>query len=315
MSVRFHLISVTPLESPCPNFVCSPAMASTTSHNKKSSAVKRILSEARELASDRSQLYTAAPLEDDIFEWHFTLRGPQSTEFEGGLYHGRILLPSEYPMRPPNLILLTPNGRWELGKKICLTFTGFHEEMWQPAWGVRTALLGLQTFMTAKAEAAVGIAALNYPPAVRQKLAVESRTWTCPTCAVSNIDLLPDVDTEHAKQESLPPGLSVDLAPPSSTNSVPPISTLTEQEVVAQSLTDSLLHPPPDASAQVLPTPPAPSIPPPSVVPLETRQHQASNPLTPPLSHSDTEQKLYLIDRCIALVALLIALLIYSRFV
>nr|CDI53343.1 probable UBC6-E2 ubiquitin-conjugating enzyme [Melanopsichium pennsylvanicum 4] len=132
-------------------------MATTSSHNKKSSSVKRILSEARELSSDTCSLYTAHPLEDNIFEWHFTLRGPPSTEFCSGLYHGRILLPAEYPFRPPDLMLLTPNGRWELNKKICLTFTGFHEEMWQPAWGIRTALLGLQTFMTAKQEAAVGI--------------------------------------------------------------------------------------------------------------------------------------------------------------
>lgn len=285
-------------------------MATTTSHNKKSSAVKRILSEARELASDKSQLYTAAPLEDDIFEWHFTLRGPQSTEFEGGLYHGRILLPSEYPMRPPNLLLLTPNGRWELGKKICLTFTGYHEEMWQPAWGVRTALLGLQTFMTAKAEAAVGIAALNYPPAVRQKLAVESRTWTCPQCAASNLDLLPDVDADDTQQESLPPGLSVDLAPPSASESAPSEPAPVDQDGISLPLADPLLHPPSSA-------PSALSLPPPPVIPIEAQQPR--RPLPAPSSSTpaslDTEQKLFLIDRLIALLAFLVALLIYKRLV
>lgn len=42
-----------------------------------------------------------------MFDWHFTLRGPRDTEFEGGIYHGRILLPSDYPFKPPNIILLT----------------------------------------------------------------------------------------------------------------------------------------------------------------------------------------------------------------
>ncbi|CBQ72853.1 probable UBC6-E2 ubiquitin-conjugating enzyme [Sporisorium reilianum SRZ2] len=189
-------------------------MATATSHNKKSSAVKRILSEARELSQDQSDLYTAAPLEDNIFEWHFTLRGPANTEFADGLYHGRILLPAEYPMRPPNLMLLTPNGRWELNKKICLTFTGFHEEMWQPAWGIRTALLGLQTFMTAKAEAAVGIGSLDYPVQARQKLAAESRRWKCELCEKTTLEMLPDPDTEQSEQgekERLPEGLHVDL--------------------------------------------------------------------------------------------------------
>jgi len=46
----------------------------------------------RELASDPSDQYCAAPLEDNMFEWHFTIRGPPDTEFEGGCYHGRILV-------------------------------------------------------------------------------------------------------------------------------------------------------------------------------------------------------------------------------
>ncbi len=192
-------------------------MATATSHNKKSSAVKRILSEARELSEDQSDLYAASPLEDNIFEWHFTLRGPSNTEFANGLYHGRILLPAEYPMRPPNLMLLTPNGRWELNKKICLTFTGFHEEMWQPAWGIRTALLGLQTFMTAKAEAAVGIGALDYPVQAREKLAVESRKWKCDVCEKTTLEMLPDpIDGQQGEkrreEETLPAGLQVDLS-------------------------------------------------------------------------------------------------------
>lgn len=85
--------------------------------NKKSSAVKRILSEAREL-EEATPEFVAAPLDDNIFEWHFTLRGPSSTEFEEGYYHGRIILPSEYPFRPPDVMILTPNGRWELNKKV-----------------------------------------------------------------------------------------------------------------------------------------------------------------------------------------------------
>ena len=45
--------------------------------------------------------------QDNIFEWHFTIRGPADTDFEGGIYHGRILLPAEYPMKPPSIIMLT----------------------------------------------------------------------------------------------------------------------------------------------------------------------------------------------------------------
>ena len=45
--------------------------------------------------------------QDNLFEWHFTIRGPADSEFDGGVYHGRIILPPEYPMKPPSIILLT----------------------------------------------------------------------------------------------------------------------------------------------------------------------------------------------------------------
>jgi len=58
----------------------------------KSPALRRIQADVRELKFNPSPRYFAAPLEDDMFEWHFTIRGPRDTEFEGGVYHGRILV-------------------------------------------------------------------------------------------------------------------------------------------------------------------------------------------------------------------------------
>lgn len=115
------------------------------------------------------QRYASSLIQDNLFEWHFTLRGPKDTVFEEGLYHGKILLPTEYPFRPPDVLFLTPNGRWEVNQKvclllltrICLTFTGFHEETWQPAWGIRTALLSVQSLMSSKDEAGVGAVSMT----------------------------------------------------------------------------------------------------------------------------------------------------------
>ncbi|EGN96002.1 hypothetical protein SERLA73DRAFT_185485 [Serpula lacrymans var. lacrymans S7.3] len=159
--------------------------------NKNNSAVKRIMQEAKELANDPCTDYSAAPLEDDIFEWHCTLRGPAGTEFEGGVYHFRILLPAEYPFRPPSIMLLTPNGRFELNTKICISFTSYHEEEWQPAWGVRTAIIGLQGFFPLKGQAALGVGSVEYPVSERKRLAALSRTWVCPQCNQTNLECLP----------------------------------------------------------------------------------------------------------------------------
>ena len=62
--------------------------------------------EAQELA-EATYDYFAQPLSDNLFEWHFTVRGPADTEFDGGIYHGRIILPPDYPMKPPNFVFLT----------------------------------------------------------------------------------------------------------------------------------------------------------------------------------------------------------------
>jgi len=195
---------------------------SAASLNKNNSAVKRIMQEARELANDPCTDYSAAPLEDDIFEWHCTLRGTSGTEFEGGLYHFRILLPAEYPFRPPSIMMLTPNGRFELNTKICISFTSYHEEMWQPAWGVRTAILGLQGFFPLKGQAAIGVGSIEYPTSERKRLAALSREWVCPHCHESNLHLLPDpssgdADSVPKQSVSKPPAHDAANHPVSST--------------------------------------------------------------------------------------------------
>lgn len=81
--------------------------------SKNPQATKRIMSEWRELRNEMGSEFYAAPLDDNLFEWHFTLRGPAESDFARGLYHGRIMLPTDYPFRPPDVQFLTPNGRWE----------------------------------------------------------------------------------------------------------------------------------------------------------------------------------------------------------
>lgn len=50
--------------------------------------------------------------QENIFEWQFAIRGPRDSEFEGGIYHGRIQLPAEYPFKPPSFMLLSVKFRY-----------------------------------------------------------------------------------------------------------------------------------------------------------------------------------------------------------
>jgi ubiquitin-conjugating enzyme E2 J1 len=143
---------------------------------------RRLLKEASELASHPSPHFTAHPVSDsNLYDWHFTLAGPPPpSPYSGGIYHGRIVLPPTYPLRPPSFRFLTPSGRFEVNREICLSISGHHEETWQPAWGIRTALLALRSFMDADAKGQVG--GLDVDVAVRRRYAVESRGWVCDVC-------------------------------------------------------------------------------------------------------------------------------------
>jgi ubiquitin-conjugating enzyme E2 J1 len=170
-----------------------------TMANLNNPAVKRIMGELKELTQGArpDDQFVAAPLEDNLFEWHFSIRGPAATAFDGGVYHGKIILPSEYPFKPPSITLLTPNGRFEVGKKICLSVSAHHPEHWQPAWGIRTIITALIAFMPTKAEGA--LAGLDYTNEERRELAIRSQAWACPSCGCATALLVkPTTPEAHA---------------------------------------------------------------------------------------------------------------------
>jgi ubiquitin-protein ligase len=91
--------------------------------------------------------FIVKPDSKDLFTWYFILKGSPETVYEGGVYAGKILFPPEYPFKAPDFMMLTPNGRFKINERICLTFTGYHQETWSPMWSVATMLQGLISFM------------------------------------------------------------------------------------------------------------------------------------------------------------------------
>jgi len=86
-------------------------------------------------------------VEKNIFVWDFLIFGLQECDYQGGFYHGRINFPSEYPMKPPKLLMFTPNGRFQTNKPICTSFSNYHPETWNPLWGVESIVIGFISFM------------------------------------------------------------------------------------------------------------------------------------------------------------------------
>ncbi|KAL8943793.1 MAG: hypothetical protein Q9211_000836 [Gyalolechia sp. 1 TL-2023] len=166
--------------------------------SSKSPTIKRILKEATELRNNPDTTLYAAPLESNLFEWHFTLQGPPSTPYASGIYHGRIILPPTYPLRPPSFRFLTPSGRFEVNREICLSISGHHEETWQPAWGIRTALWALRAFMEGGAKGQVG--GMEMGEEERKRLAAESRSWRCQGCGGTTNGEILKAEEERCKE-------------------------------------------------------------------------------------------------------------------
>ncbi|KAL4838971.1 hypothetical protein H8958_004599 [Nasalis larvatus] len=146
-----------------------------TRYNLKSPAVKRLMKEAAEL-KDPTDHYHAQPLEDNLFEWHFTVRGPPDSDFDGGVYHGRIVLATRVS----------------------------HETTKHYSPNVRTALLAIIGFMPTKGEGAIG--SLDYSPEERRALAKKSQDFCCEGCGSAMKDVLLPLksgsDLSQADQEA-----------------------------------------------------------------------------------------------------------------
>ena len=87
----------------------------------------------------------AEPLPSNLLEWHYVVRGPEDSFYKGGLYHGKLVFPSEFPFKPPSIYMTTPNGRFKTDTRLCLSISDYHPDTWNPAWSVSTILTGKST--------------------------------------------------------------------------------------------------------------------------------------------------------------------------
>jgi ubiquitin-conjugating enzyme E2 J2 len=113
----------------------------------KTTALSRLRQDYLRLKKDPIPYIVAEPLPNNILEWHYIVRGPESSPYHGGMYHGKLKFPPEFPFRPPSIYMITPSGRFKTNTRLCLSISDFHPDTWNPAWSVATILTGLLSFM------------------------------------------------------------------------------------------------------------------------------------------------------------------------
>lgn len=69
---------------------------------KASTAVRRLMTEYKQILSDPPEGISAGPIsESNFLEWECLLAGPGDTCYEGGLFPATLSFPEDYPLNPP----------------------------------------------------------------------------------------------------------------------------------------------------------------------------------------------------------------------
>eukprot|EP00547_Thalassionema_nitzschioides_P007102 CAMPEP_0194208714 /NCGR_PEP_ID=MMETSP0156-20130528/7091_1 /TAXON_ID=33649 /ORGANISM="Thalassionema nitzschioides, Strain L26-B" /LENGTH=214 /DNA_ID=CAMNT_0038935741 /DNA_START=92 /DNA_END=732 /DNA_ORIENTATION=+ len=145
----------------------------------------------------------ARPLENNILEWHYVIEGGDDTPYAGGYYHGKLIFPKEYPLKPPGVLICTPSGRFVTNRRLCLSMSDFHPETWNPMWSVGTVLIGLCSFMV---DTAPTSGSIESSLAGKRKLAKQSLDFNVRDPVFCK--LFPEYVELHQERRSLHPTTS-----------------------------------------------------------------------------------------------------------
>jgi ubiquitin-conjugating enzyme E2 J2 len=171
----------------------------------------------------------ATPLEANILEWHYVIEGTKGTPYEGGHYHGKLKFPPEYPLKPPAVMMFTPNGRFKTGRRLCLSMSDFHPETWNPMWSVSSILMGLYSFML---DSAPTLGSMEATTAARKKMAQQSLEYNCNDATFRKLfPELVELNEERMKERALLPKQE----PSSSSESKPPARPRVDDELAGPS--------------------------------------------------------------------------------
>jgi ubiquitin-conjugating enzyme E2 J2 len=133
---------------------------------------KRLHNELKDLKKNKTDFIQAVQDETNKLIFYFCLKGDPSSDYKGGYYIGKIILPPDYPNNPGDFMMLTPNGRFTIDSKICLSNTGYHKDTWNPLWSIRNILVGIYSIWMDDKEN--GISHIHESPAKRKVYAKES---------------------------------------------------------------------------------------------------------------------------------------------
>lgn len=112
-------------------------------------AARRLI---KELQAQRQHpnphLVSLEPISDDnLTTWHATFMGQEDSPYANGLFKLLIVIPDDYPIRPPTIKFRTkichPNINFKNGE-ICLDIL---MAQWSPAWTIQSACTAIRELL------------------------------------------------------------------------------------------------------------------------------------------------------------------------
>ncbi|KAJ5103503.1 hypothetical protein N7532_004032 [Penicillium argentinense] len=97
---------------------------------------KRIAKELSELTASPPDGITVTLLDEaNLYEWKVLMEGPEGSPYQGGIFQIRLVLPTEYPFKPPTVSFATkiyhPNVTNDDKGSMCLGM--LRPDEWKPS--------------------------------------------------------------------------------------------------------------------------------------------------------------------------------------
>lgn len=160
------------------------------------------------------------------------IRGPADSPYAGGVYHGKLVFPPQYPFKPPSIQMHTPNGRFKTDTRLCLSMSDFHPETWSPLWSVGSILSGLLSFML---ETTPTQGSIETSDATKREYALRSMEHNRKNVIFRKLFMKYIQQYEEAERENAsdPAAESSITQPPSSSTATPAPTTATSSDTLA----------------------------------------------------------------------------------
>jgi len=111
--------------------------------------------------------------------WYAVIHDLKDTEYEKGVYLMKIFVPDKYPLSPCDFQFLTPSGRFDINRKLCTSFSGYHKDLYSASWNLVSMCCGFISFMNddASKPESKGIGSIVSTIEYKKQIAKESRNY------------------------------------------------------------------------------------------------------------------------------------------